>query len=63
MTPDILERLMRAIVPCRLTVASIGGTWKLSQNKPDEVRVAAAAEVAPGIGQELGQLTQLMVEH
>jgi transcriptional regulator len=42
MTPDVLEKLMRQIVPCRLTVTQIKGTWKLSQNKPDEVRLRAA---------------------
>lgn len=45
MTPDVLEKMMRQIVPCRLTVTQIKGTWKLSQNKPDEVRLRAADKV------------------
>ncbi|MWB79383.1 FMN-binding negative transcriptional regulator [Pseudooceanicola sp. 216_PA32_1] len=46
MTDGLMERMMRAIVPCRLTVAEVDGTWKLSQNKPDAVRLAAAEGVA-----------------
>ncbi len=60
MTQDVLERLMRAIVPARLKVERIEGTWKLSQNKPEDVRHAAAAEVEGGIGQELAALAHLM---
>ena len=45
MTPEVLEKMMRQIVPCRLTVSAITGTWKLSQNKPDEVRLRAADRI------------------
>ena len=45
MTPDVLDRMMRQIVPCRLTVTAITGTWKLSQNKPDAVRLRAADKI------------------
>lgn len=41
-TPDVLERMMRQIVPCRLNVTAIDGTWKLGQNKSDDVRMRAA---------------------
>ena len=34
MTPDVLEKMMKAIVPCRLSLEDIKGTWKLNQNKP-----------------------------
>jgi transcriptional regulator len=60
MTPDVLARMMRMIVPCRLTVASIDGTWKLSQNKAAEARLAAAGSVATGFGAELEALSRLM---
>lgn len=61
MTPEVLERMMRQIVPCRLTVASVDGTWKLNQNKPDAVRWRAAERVAgDGIGSELAALATLM---
>lgn len=42
MTPEVLERMMRQIVPCRLAVETVDATWKLGQNKPDAVRMAAA---------------------
>ena len=60
MTPDALDRMMRAIVPCRLRVERIDGTWKLSQNKPEPARLGAADEIASGLGQELDALARLM---
>lgn len=60
MTPAVLDRMLRAIVPCRLAVERIDATWKLSQNKPDAVRLAAAGPVERGIGHELGDLSALM---
>ncbi|MEO9863362.1 MAG: FMN-binding negative transcriptional regulator [Yoonia sp.] len=45
MTPDVLDKMMRQIVPCRLHVSAINGTWKLSQNKPDDVRLRAADKI------------------
>ena len=42
MTRDVLDKMMRMIVPCRMQVAHIDGTWKLGQNKPDEARLGAA---------------------
>ncbi|WP_324752734.1 FMN-binding negative transcriptional regulator [Roseovarius sp. Pro17] len=61
MTPDVLERMMRQIVPCRMRVAEIHGTWKLNQNKPEEVRLSAADHVdAYGMGQEVRMLSALM---
>ncbi|MDE3122608.1 MAG: FMN-binding negative transcriptional regulator [Paracoccaceae bacterium] len=46
MTPGVMERMMRMIVPCRLTITDVQGTWKLSQNKPDAARFGAAEGVA-----------------
>lgn len=61
MTPEALDKLMRQIVPCRFTVTRIEGTWKLGQNKPDDARHAAAAQVdAYGIGAETAILAALM---
>ncbi len=60
MTPETLERMMRAIVPCRLTVERVDGTWKLSQNKDDAARRGAADGVSSGLGQELRHLAELM---
>lgn len=42
MTPEVLERMMRQIVPCAMTVEETHGTWKLGQNEAEEVRLRAA---------------------
>lgn len=61
MTPDVLQKMMRQIVPCRMTVEGLQSTFKLNQNKPDEVRLRAAdAMEASGIGQETAALAALM---
>jgi transcriptional regulator len=61
MTPEVLERLLRMIVPVQLQIESIDATWKLSQNKPEAMRLAAATGVAGnGPGQDLAALSQLM---
>lgn len=62
MDAAVRARMMRAIVPLRMSVEEVQGTWKLGQNKPDEVRLAAAAAVSGGIGHELDTLTELMRE-
>lgn len=59
--PERLAALMRAIVPIELAIESVDGTWKLNQNKPDEVRLCAAEHVAAeGFGQESALLAALM---
>ncbi len=61
MSDGVMERMMRMIVPCRMQVASINGTWKLGQNKDDTVRISAADGVAAhGIGYDLPELARLM---
>ncbi|MGK7654663.1 FMN-binding negative transcriptional regulator [Roseovarius sp. B08] len=63
MTPDVMDRTMRQIVPCRMRVDEIAGTWKLNQNKADEVRLRAAEAVeASGMGVQTGALGALMRE-
>ncbi|MGI9624334.1 MAG: FMN-binding negative transcriptional regulator, partial [Acidimicrobiales bacterium] len=55
--PVALEKMMRAIMPCRIDIAEIHGTWKLNQNKSANVRIATAARItASGIGAEVGSL-------
>ena len=62
MTPDVLEKMMRQIVPFRMRVESVGGTWKLNQNKPDTVRESAAGFVnGYGMGSEPAMLAALML--
>lgn len=61
MTPDVLDKMMRQIVPCRMRVDQIDGTWKLGQNKPDAVRLQAADHMdAYGFGNEVRVLAALM---
>jgi len=61
MTPEVLERMMRQIVPCEMRVDEIAGTWKLGQNKPEDVRLRATDPLeAAGLGQEVATLARLM---
>lgn len=61
LSADDLRRFLRMIVPCRLTIDDVQGTWKLGQNKPDHARSAAASALdRSGIGQETTALANLM---
>jgi transcriptional regulator len=42
MTPEVMDKMMRQIVPIRMTLTGVDGTWKLNQNKADDVRLRAA---------------------
>ena len=58
---EAISRFLRMIVPFRFTVTEVRSTWKLSQNKPDAARLAAAdALAATGFGQEVAALAGLM---
>ena len=50
MTEGVMPRMLRMILPFRFVVTTVHGTWKLNQNKPTEVRAAAAlaAQSDPG---------------
>jgi len=50
MAEGTMDRMMRMILPFRLVIGTVEGTWKLNQNKPDPARLAAATalEVRPG---------------
>lgn len=52
MTAGVMDRMMRMIVPFRLHVETVDGTWKLGQNKEPQVRHAAADALAglPSVG-------------
>ena len=61
MSPGVMDKMMRAILPFSMQVISIEGTWKLGQNKSDPVRESAANHVnAYGIGQDTQTLAALM---
>lgn len=60
-TDGVMERMMRAIVPCKMVLTGVDGTWKLNQNKPDDVRMRAAEHVdAYGLGADVRTLAALM---
>lgn len=50
MADGVMDRMMRMILPFRLTITSVEGTWKLNQNKTAEARqgVIAALEAKAG---------------
>lgn len=61
MEGEVLDRMMRSILPCRMTVESVDGTWKLNQNKPDDVRLRAADRMErDGLGQDVSSLARMM---
>ena len=61
MTAGVMDRMMRQIVPFRLRITAVEGTWKLNQNKANEARLRAAEHVARnGLGSELAALAQMM---
>ncbi|MXU64535.1 FMN-binding negative transcriptional regulator [Oceanomicrobium pacificus] len=60
---EALARLERMIVPVRMHVREVDGTWKLSQNKPDAARHGAADGVAGGTpGLETGRIAEMMAD-
>lgn len=62
MGEGVMEKMMRMILPFRFEVTGIEGTWKLNQNKPDDVRERAAKQVAAyGQGLEIQTLAALML--
>lgn len=61
MPDDALERMMRQIVPVRLHISDVQGTWKLNQNKTDAARRSAAAAMALfDIGSDPAAVANLM---
>jgi transcriptional regulator len=60
MNAEALIRMMRMIVPVRMQVTGVDGTWKLSQNKPKAARTAAADKIVNSTGAELDELAALM---
>ena len=59
--PDVMTKMQRQIVPCRLDIAQIESTWKLGQNKTDTARHAAADQLEQStIGSNTPHLAALM---
>jgi len=60
MDQQVYGKMLRQIVPIAMQVNAIEGTWKLSQNKPDEVRLAAAEGISVhGLGVETDFIAEL----
>ena len=61
MDQETYARMQRQIVPVKMKVSGIEGTWKLSQNKTESARLGAAQGVAEsGIGSQTGNISELM---
>ncbi len=62
MTPEVLARLLRQIVPVEMTVETVDSTFKLNQNGAASARLGAAAGLAAGgtPGRETAALVALM---
>jgi transcriptional regulator len=61
MTQAVYDKMLRQIVPVKMKISEINGTWKLSQNKPKAVRLAAADKVlSSDMGSETEWLGELM---
>jgi transcriptional regulator len=60
MSEGVADRMMRMILPFRMTVLSIEGTWKLNQNKDDDARIKAADNMESSIGSEQKAIADLM---
>ena len=61
MDQEVYGRMLRQIVPVAMDVEKIDATWKLSQNKPQDVRLAAVAGLDTAVsGSEIAALATLM---
>lgn len=61
MEPDALARMLRQIVPVTMRVDSLDSTYKLTQNKEEDVRLRAADRLAEtGFGQDISTLASYM---
>lgn len=60
MTDEVLTRMMRQILPFRLHIEAVDGTWKLSQNKSTDARRNVGDAIEGGFGSELATLSRLM---
>ncbi|MFY9209630.1 MAG: FMN-binding negative transcriptional regulator [Aestuariivita sp.] len=60
MSEGVMDSMMRQIVPCTMRLSDVDGTWKMNQNKPDDVRLRAADQVAfHAMGLDTGRLAEL----
>lgn len=66
MTEGTMDRMMRMILPFRLQVTAVDGTWKLNQNKTPAARAGAAAglesQTGPGDAARIAALMRGLPE-
>ncbi len=63
MDDAVYQKMLRQIMPVKMEVTEINGTWKLSQNKPEAVRLSAAQHAASSdMGSEIEWIANLMKE-
>jgi len=62
MSPGAMARMMRAIVPARMSISGVESTFKLNQNRSEACREGAAEQLARGAtpGLETAALAALM---
>lgn len=58
---DYVEKMLAAIVGVEMTITSIKGKWKLSQNQPAPNRLGAAAGLN-GVGSEAARAVAALIE-
>jgi transcriptional regulator len=60
MGKGVMDRMMRMILPFRLQIEAVEGTWKLNQNKPAATRAGVMAALGPdhGIAQAMRDLDE-----
>jgi len=58
MTQGVMDRMMRMILPFRLVIHSVDGTWKLNQNRPVSARrgAIAALQAMGGMSADVARL-------
>lgn len=60
MSNGVADRMMRMILPFRMSITAIESTWKLNQNKDDTARLHAADQIHTSMGSEKNALAALM---
>ena len=45
MIPEVMEEMMRQILPCEFDIEDVQSIWKLNKNKPKNGRLSAADQV------------------
>lgn len=60
MGEGVMDRMMRMILPFRLQIAQVEGTWKLGQNKPATARAGVATALEAQKSDSAAEIARLM---